>query len=395
VPQTEINIEAGRIHALTRKAIEGGAKIIIHKGGTGSGKTYDLMIFLLFYMANRNPNWIITIVSESRPHLEIGAIRYAKKLIAQSEMYDLVTYNESKSFYTFPNGSIVEFFSADRIDKALGARRNVLYGNEINSLKEYIWDELARRSDIVIGDFNPTSQFWLERWLTYYADSVIITSNYTFNANLPETERERIKRRAEIDPNFRRIHIDCEYGSADGLVFPSFTQRNEPIDPQTYGLDFGYTNDPTALVAVRIEGDTLYLDEVLYQTGLRNSDIARLALPEVGRLPVYADSSEPKTIDDLYLMGLNVHPVVKGKDSVMWGIDLMKQYNIVVTSRSVNLIKELRNYTYAKDKEGKALNQPIDAFNHAIDAARYAVMMLQRSRHEYKPITTQRNYMTL
>jgi phage terminase large subunit len=307
-------------------------------------------------------------------------------------MYDLVTYNESKSFYTFPNGSIVEFFSADRIDKALGARRDVLYGNEINSLKEHIWDELARRSEYVIGDFNPTTQFWLEKWLTYYADSIVITSNYTFNKNLPATERERIIRRAANDHNFRRIHIDCEYGSSDGLIFPQFEQIDIMPSVQAYGLDFGYTNDPTALVAVYIENDTLYLDEVIYQTGLRNADIARLALPEVGRLSVYADSAEPKTIDDLYLSGMNIHAVVKGRDSVMWGIDLMKQYKIKVTKRSINLIKELRNYTYAKDKEGKSLNQPIDAFNHAIDSSRYCVMMLQRSKHEYTTFVEDYNY---
>jgi len=387
------DIEAGYIHKATRKAIESGKKIIIHKGGTGSGKTYEIMIFLLFYFANKNDNMIITIVSESKPHLDIGAIRYSKQLTSKANLSEAVTFNETKSFYTFPNGSIVEFFSADRIDKALGARRDVLYGNEINSLKEHIWDELARRSDIVIGDFNPTSQFWLEKWLNYYDHSIVINSNYTHNKFLQDTERDRIKKRAEMDANFRRIHIDCEYGSSEGLIFPSFELIDELPEPaQAYGLDFGYTHDPSALVGVLIQGDTLILDEHIYQTGLRNSDIARIALPIVGRAQVFADSAEPKTIDDLYLAGMNVHPVVKGRDSVMWGLDLMKQYKIKVTKRSIGLIKELRNYTYSKDKEGNGLNQPIDAWNHSIDAARYCVSMLNRQRHEYSTFVEDFNY---
>jgi len=385
----ETNIEAGTIHRKTRKAFEDGKKIIIHKGGTGSGKTYEIMIFLLFYIANNHPNWIITIVSESKPHLDIGAIRYAKQLISQGELQSTVVYNETKSFFTFPNGAIVEFFSADRIDKALGARRNVLYGNEINSLKETVWDELARRSDFVIGDFNPTAQFWLEKWLNYYDDHITIKSNYLDNRFLPDTERSKIAKRVSVDPNFKRIHIDCEYGNYEGLIFNEFNL----ID--TLPSDFGYTNDPTSLIAVLIEGDNLYLDECLYQTGLRNADIARLALPEVGRLPIYADSAEPKSIDDLYLNGLNIHPATKGKDSVMWGIDLMKQYNIHVTKRSLNLIKELRNYTYATDKEGKQLNQPIDSWNHGIDASRYCVSMLQRAKHEYRTFANNNNSMEL
>lgn len=390
----EINITRGEIFDRTLEAIESGKKVVIHKGGTGSGKTYDIMVFLLFYFAANNNDWVITIVSESKPHLDIGAIRYAKQLIYSNGLNAEIQHNETRSFFTFPNGSIVEFFSADRIDKALGARRNVLYGNEINSLKEVVWDELARRSDYVIGDFNPTAQFWLEQWLSYYDDTIVIKSNYLDNLYLKETERLKIEKRASVDANFRRIHIDCEYGNYEGLVFPEITLIDDlPEQGRTaYGLDFGYTNDPASVIKVMQQGDNLYLHEEIYQTGLSNAQLAARMKGQGIRLnfdTIYADSAEPKSIDDLHLMGWNVKPAVKGKDSIMYGIDLMRQNKIHVTKQSVNLIKEFRNYSYEKDKNGQTINKPIDGWNHGIDAARYAVMMMQRQLHEYKPLPLQ------
>lgn len=374
----KINILAGSVHSKTRHAIEDGYKIIIHKGGTGSGKTFDIMVLLLFYFAMSKEGYVITVVSESKPHLDIGAIRYSKLLISQSELFDLVAFNETRSFFTFPTGSIVEFFSADRIDKALGARRNVLYGNEINSLKESVWDELARRSDLVIGDFNPSSQFWLERWLSYYDHSIVINSNHLDNPYLNETERSKIIKRALIDTNFRRIHIDCEYGCSDALVFPDVALVDQvPDDGQhCYGLDFGYTNDPTALVEVRRVSDDLFVKQHIYRTGLLNRNIIEL-MEAVGIQrhydEVFADSAEPKTIEEIRQAGFNIKPADKGRDSVLGGIQFINQHKLHVTKDSTDLIKELRNYTYITDSTGAVTNKPIDAFNHAIDALRYAV----------------------
>lgn len=371
-------LKYGTIFKKTRKAWENGKKVIVHKGGTGSGKTVDLMIFLIFYIALRNDNWIITVVSESKPHLDIGVIRILKGLLIKTGIFNTDEFNVSTSRYTFRNGSIIEFFSGDRIDKALGARRNVLYGNEINSLKFEVFDELARRSEYVLADFNPTQQFWLERFLDYYDDSEVILSNYKDNPFLPDTEKNRIIKRAELDHNFRRIHIDCEYGSYEGLVFTEFTTIDALPDGEViYGLDWGYTNDPTALVAVLIKDESIYIDEQLYRTGLTNADIIHL-LKEKGIRPAYdelfADSAEPKSIEDLRRAGYNIKPCMKGEDSIRRGIDYMKQHSIHITQRSVNLIKEFRNYSWVMDKEGKATNKPSDLFNHAIDAARYAVM---------------------
>ena len=222
----ETRIKVNSLFTKTFRAFESGKKIVIHKGGTGSGKTYNIMLYL-FYVAMSKENQVITVVSESRPHLDIGVIRILEAVCKGVGLWDKENWNISTARWTAPNGSIIEFFSADRIDKALGARRDWLFGNEINSLKKDVWDELARRSENVIGDFNPTSQFWLEDWLNNYDDTLIITSNYLDNGFLSETERKRIEKRARKDKNFKRIHIDCEYGIFEGLVFDTWQQTTE------------------------------------------------------------------------------------------------------------------------------------------------------------------------
>ena len=380
----EIRANHGNVLEKTKQAYENGKKVIIHKGGTGSGKTFDIMIFLFWLLCEKIENKVITVVSESKPHLDIGCIRYAK-MFTNNPLGEVVRYNESKSFFTFPGNNILEFFSADRIDKALGARRYLLYGNEINSLKLHVWDELARRSEIVIADFNPTSEFWLESWLRYYDDTQVILSNYTDNPYLPETERKRIIKRAEMDANFRRIHIDCEYGISEGLVFERWDQVDEmPEISRRLGMDFGYTNDPTTLIDVRIQGDNLFLDELIYRTNLTNPEIVS-TMKQAGVKPGYdeiiADSAEPKSIEEIYRAGFNVKPSVKGADSIRAGIDRIKQYNIHITKRSTNLIKEFRNYTWVTDKEGKPTNKPIDGFNHGIDAIRYALTLPPKTQN--------------
>ena len=375
----EVNLKYGYVFKKTLAAYTNKKKIIIHKGGTGSGKTYDLMIFLIFVIAMKEKNRIITIVSESKPHLDIGVIRILKQLMIQTGTFSTDEFNISSGRYTFKTGSIIEFFSADRIDKALGARRYLLYGNEINSLKFEVWDELARRSEYVIGDFNPTSQFWLEKFIEYYGEVDVIVSNFTNNPFLTDVERARIARRVQMDPNFKRIHVDCEYGSYEGLVFNGFSIIDSiPEDvSRNYGLDWGYTNDPSALVEIGMKGENIYMNEKIYQTGLTNSDIMKL-LVERGVVKyhdeIVADSAEPKSIEDLRRAGYIIIPCLKGEDSIRKGIDFMKSRKLFVTKNSLNLIKELRNYSWIMDKSGNATNKPSDTFNHAIDAARYAIM---------------------
>ena len=375
-----LKIETGRIFTRTRKLFDDGKKVVIHQGGSGSGKTYDVMMFL-FYNILLNPNQknkIITVVSESRPHLEIGVVRYLTKFATDIDMFNVSNWNKSKLLFTNPsNGNVLEFFSADRIEKALGARRDWLFGNEVNSLKLDIWEELARRSENIIADFNPTSQFWLENWLLNYADTEIVKSNHTWNKFLPDTERERILRRASRDANFRRIHIDCEYGISEGVVFSNWQQVDEmPDGNYIYGLDYGFSNDPTAMVKVLETPEAFYLDEMIYQTGMLNSQIIkRLEDLNIEKRydEIIADSAEPKSIQEIHNAGFNIKGAVKGADSIRAGIDRLQSKPIYVTKRSTNLIKELRNYCWVTDKDGRPTNKPIDDYNHLIDATRYAI----------------------
>ena len=371
-----IDIPTGTIFKKTQQAFSNGKKVVIHRGGTGSGKTYDVMLFL-FSEAMTRKDLIITVVSESRPHLEIGAIRILSGICKTVNLWQKENWNISKSVWTAPTGSIIEFFSADRIDKALGARRDWLYGNEINSLNKDVWDELARRSENIIGDFNPTAQFWLEDWVNNYDNTQVITSNYLDNPFLPETERARIAKRASRDKNFKRIHIDCEYGITEGIIFTNWFQVEAmPEGDCMYGLDFGFSNHPSALVKTIETDDAFYVDELIYQSGMLNSDIAK-RFESLGIRKNYdeiiADSAEPKSIQEIHNAGYNIKGAVKGADSIRIGIDRLKSKTIFVTKRSTNLIKELRAYGWVTDKNGNPTNKPIDDNNHAIDALRYSL----------------------
>lgn len=368
--EVQSEIIYGEVFEQTLSAYENGKKIIIHKGGTGSGKTEDIIIFLLFIIALKQSNEIITIVSESRPHLDIGAIRILKKYILKAGLNEQTKFNETSGRCVFSNGSIIEFFSADRIEKALGARRGWLFGNEINSLKEEVWDELARRSKFIIADFNPTTQFWLEDWMQNYNDIEIIKSNYLSNPNLPEYEIERIRKRADRDTNFKRIHIDCEYGGLEGLIYPNWKYGDfDTTLPFLFGLDFGFNPDPDAMVKVAIDEKLkrIYVDECFYRTDQLVSDlrlnVARYAKPHD---LIIADSASPRMIAELRNQ-FNIKGIVKKAGSIVEGIRLVQDYEIIVTKESVNVVKELRNYIWNDKRAGI----PIDTFNHTLDPIRY------------------------
>jgi len=379
----EVDVGYGNVFEKTNKAYESGKKVIIHRGGTGSGKTEDIMIFLLFAICMITPDLIITVVSESRPHLEIGAIRILKKHLIKTGIWSDTNYNGSIGRFTAPNNSIIEFFSADRIGKALGARRDWLYGNEVNSLKEEIWDELARRSEYIIADFNPTAEFWLEEWLPNYLHTTVIRSNYMDNPFLPEHEVERIKLKASRNKNFKRVHIDCEYGVSEGIVFENWHTGDFDNDLQLhcYGQDFGFSIDPTTLIKVAVDKQSrkLYLDEYFSKPGLSTAKIAELNEANIGDDVIIGDGAEPRLIDELRReYKINIKAAVKGPGSITAGVTSMQGYEIIVTDRSTALKKELRNYVYL-DKGSKIY---IDDYNHCIDAARYGFSFLTKNKIE-------------
>lgn len=291
-------------------------------------------------------------------------------------------FNKSLLKYTFANGSFIEFFSVDQPDKLRGARRNILYINECNNVNFEAYQQLSiRTSHEVWLDFNPTHEFWAHTELLNDTDSEHLIITYKDNEALSESivaEIEKAKVKAKTSSywsNWWKVYGLGQIGSLEGVIFNNWKQIDSiPEEARLIGigLDFGYSNDPTAIVEVYKYNDKRILNEICYRTGMVNSDIAKI-LPK--NTFVYADSAEPKSIEEIRRFGVNIMPVKKGSDSIMYGISTMQTQEYLVTSNSLNLIKEFRYYTWQTDKNGVKINKPIDSYNHAIDAVRYHEMM--------------------
>lgn len=366
-------------------------------GGTSAGKTFGILPILID-TATKKESLEISVVSESIPHLKRGAIKDFKKIMRATGRWRSEGWHGTDLRYTFANNSYIEFFSADQEDKVRGPRRNILYINECNNISFETYHQLAIRTDIGIWlDYNPTHEFWIHTELQDDEDTETLILTYKDNEALSESivkeiEKARLKgfHKTEIQDLFLESNIKSKYwsnwwkvyglglvGSLDGVIFNNWSQiESIPIEAKlySYGMDFGFTNDPTTLVAVYKYEGKLIIDELIYQTGLLNSDIIRLCKELVQKgIYIVADSAEPKSIEEIKRAGILIKGANKGRDSINHGIDLIQQHEILITSRSVNLIKEFRNYTWDTDKSGNKLNKPIDAYNHAIDSVRYSL----------------------
>ena len=364
-------------------------RIKIVQGGTSAGKTYGILPILID-KACKQPNTEISVVSESIPHLRRGALKDFLKIMKSTQRYVDERYNKTLLKYEFANGSFIEFFSADDSSKLRGGRRSILYINECNSVSFESFNELSiRTKDEVFLDYNPTAEFWVQTELEGQEDAEKIILTYKDNEALDKGIIDQIEKnikKAETSNYWRnwvRVYVDGEMGQLEGVVFSNWKQIDTiPNEARLIGIgvDFGYTNDPTSIIEVYKMNETRILNEVTYQTGLLNSDIAKILPRDV---PVYADSAEPKSIADIQRYGITIKGVTKGRDSINYGIDVMQRENYLVTLQSTNLIKELRSYCWDTDKTGKRLNKPIDNFNHAIDAVRY---------HEMETLGMNKNY---
>ena len=355
-------------------------RIKIIQGGTSAGKTYSVLAVLITKAASYSRTEI-SVVAESIPHLRRGALKDFLKIMKENNRYFDERFNKSLLRYEFSNGSVMEFFSADDSSKLRGARRDILYINECNNVTFESYNELAiRTKKEVYLDFNPANEFWVHKELKDEPDSDFLILTYKDNEALDNSivqqiEKNRLK--AETSAywsNWWRVYGLGEIGMLEGVIFSNWkTIDTLPKDAKLIGigLDFGYTNDPTAIIEIYNYNGQRILNELKYQTGMLNSDIAK-ELPK--HVPVYADSSEPKSIEEIKRYGITIKGVTKGKDSINYGIDVMQRQEYLVTSNSVNLIKELRAYCWDTDKAGTRLNKPIDTNNHAIDALRYHEM---------------------
>lgn len=352
-------------------------RIVIEQGGARSGKTYNILLWLIFSYCKENRGKTISIARKTYPALRASAMRDFISILSNYGLYEEKYHNKSNGEYIL-FGNLVEFLSLDQPQKVRGRKRNVLFINEANELTIEDWRQLSiRTTDKIVMDYNPSEEFhWIYDELIPREDSDFFQTNYRDNPFLEQSLVDELERLKDIDENYWRVYGLGERGQSKAVIFQFQQVKQIPSTARllAYGLDWGYSVDPTAVVASYIDGENLYFNEVLYQTGMTNADIAKsLANAGIDRRDViYADSAEPKSITDLHRFGFNVKPTTKGADSINAGIDLLKRYRLHWTESSINGIKEMRNYKWADDKNGKLLSKPVDAFNHTMDAMRYA-----------------------
>ena len=353
---------------------------LLCEGGARSSKTWSILQgLILIAMDSATPkNTLISVVSESLPHLKRGAQRDFFNILEESAEGNPY-FNKTEGTYRRWN-AVFEFFGADDKGKARGTARQILFINEANNVQWDVAQNMDARTEIfTVCDWNPVSEFWAhEYWMgekdTYYSHSTYLDAKHV----LPQSIVDTIESYKDKDPNWWRIYGEGKVGKIEGLVYPYFEIIDElPEGDVFYGLDFGFSDDPTVLVKNVIIGDNLYSQELIYETGLTNDVIAR-KMDQVKVKPrfdeIYADSAEPKSIEELAKLGYNVKPCVKGRGSVQYGIQKVNQCYQHWTKDSINCIKEQRNFRYIEDKDGNLTEKTTHVFSHGMDARRYAVM---------------------
>ena len=370
------------------------AKIVINRGGTRSSKTYSIaQLSALWLMTGTlgedeyvmSGTW--STVRKYRTTLDNTVIKDFEEIMHTEGWYSQVKHDKTRKTYKYKT-RVVEFIGADDEQKLRGSKRKILYCNEANELgyKEEFFQLLMRTEHRIFLDFNPDDEdIWInteleKRRAADKGDVEVIVSNYRDNTFLSQSLIEEIEYLEDTDPEFWKIYGLGQYGNITGLIYEDVKIIKEvPTNARliAYGVDFGYTNDPTVVIGVSREGYNVYIQEVEYSTGLTNQDITeRITANGLDLRDEYiCDSAEPKSIEELYRMGVNAKPAVKGKDSIVHGIQILKRYNLHVTENSLNVRSELRKYKWMVDRTGRSLNKPVDKFNHAMDAIRYVALI--------------------
>lgn len=363
-----------QVTTATKKISQLKKRIRAIAGGTSASKTISILLWLINLAQSDEQKTLTSVVSESMPHIKKGAMRDFKNIMTEHHYWKDANWNATDSIYTFETGSQIEFFSADNGDKLRGARRDRLFLNEANNIAKDAFDQLeVRTKEFIFLDWNPTNEFWFYTEVKDKRDDVeFITLTYFDNEALSNEIRDAIEKR-KGNKGWWQVYGLGQLGEVEGKIYKDWEIIDEiphQARLERRGMDFGYSNDPTAIVDIYYYNGGYILDEVCYQKGLSNKQIADILI-NFPKVLTVADSAEPKSIDEIISYGVNTIPAEKGPGSVSQGIQFIQDLRISVTKRSTNLIKEYRNYLWKTDKDGKILNVPEDIFNHAMDAIRY------------------------
>lgn len=355
-------------------------KIRIVQGGTSASKTISILLYLIAKAQTDSKKTLTSVVAESTPHLKRGALRDFKNIMQEHKYWKEDSWSATDSIYTFETGSQIEFFSSDQPDKLRGARRDRCFMNEANNMELDTFDQLeVRTKEFMILDYNPTNEFWVYTDIIGKRDDlehIILT--YKDNEALSQEIIDSIEARKERK-GWWQVYGLGQLGEVEGKIYRNWQIIDEiPHEArlERYGIDFGYSNDPTTITAIYYYNGGYIFDEVTYLKGLSNKQIADIILSQPEQALSVADSAEPKSIDDIASYGVSIIGAVKGADSIRNGIGIVQQQKCSVTKRSVNIIREYRNYLWATDKQGKIQNEPEGGFDHSMDGIRYAMTNL-------------------
>lgn len=349
-------------------------RIRIVQGSSSASKTYSILQKLILQASIDKTPKLVSIVTDTNVNISKGAFRDFEAI---TEDLNIVLQGTKHPIEYKINNWTFEFFGLDDSRKAKGGRRDILFINEGNRVKWEIARQLIMRTrETVYVDYNPDCDFWADEKYIGKPDVDFCIVKYTDNEACPQSAIDEIESYRLTDPEwFKVFGLGIKGNLFKGKIFPAWEVIDSfpEVDGFWYGLDFGFSNDPTAIVKVLPVNERIYVDEVLYQSGLVNSEIYNF-FKSIGYNgePVYCDSAEPKSIKELQLLGIRAIPADKGPGSISEGIDYLKSKKIIITQKSVNLQDENKHYKWKIDKEGKELQQPVDFKNHLIDALRYA-----------------------
>ena len=373
-----------------QKNLNANTRIVVNQGGTRSSKTYSLAQ-LIILKALQEQGKVYTICRKTLPALKGTAYKDFFNILEEHNLYNPDKHNKSELTYKLNNNEI-EFISVDMPQKIRGRKRHILWLNEANEFRFEDWVQLSlRTTENIYLDFNPSDPYsWIYDRVMNREDCTFIKSTYLDNPFLPDETIKEIERLRDLDSNYWKIYGLGDMAQPTETIFRQFEIcNNVPNESEliAIGMDFGYSNDPTAIVEVFKLNDNLYINELVYSKGLTNQDIAqRLRELDITRqTEIIADSAEPKSIEELYRQGFNIKGAKKGADSINMGIDVLRRFKLHITKNSTNALNEFKYYKWLTDKNGHIVNKPAtNQQDHLIDAVRYTALNKLMTNHSGK-----------